>query len=190
MCYSLARGFKFTVELFEKNSQFGEKENKNSGTWYPIVQIQLDCWGLTCQIHQRQQWVLAWVLSLPSALINIAGSKRKQPSSLSDYSVLDTIGTGTFGVCRKVQRKRDGQVRARRACFPQAHLLHKDLCLEGTQLWRHDRARETHACVRSQHSAWVASYQHCALSRQVMRFAAFEEHYKLSLCLCFLFVES
>eukprot|EP00052_Salpingoeca_macrocollata_P010528 m.81990 g.81990 ORF g.81990 m.81990 type:complete len:416 (+) comp17604_c0_seq3:187-1434(+) len=32
------------------------------------------------------------------------------PSTKSDYSVLETIGTGTFGVCRKIRRKSDGKV--------------------------------------------------------------------------------
>eukprot|EP00730_Choanoeca_flexa_P018382 TRINITY_DN8930_c0_g2_i1.p1 TRINITY_DN8930_c0_g2~~TRINITY_DN8930_c0_g2_i1.p1 ORF type:complete len:387 (+),score=52.92 TRINITY_DN8930_c0_g2_i1:96-1256(+) len=36
------------------------------------------------------------------------GSKRH--SKLSDYVELETIGTGTFGICKKIQRKSDGQV--------------------------------------------------------------------------------
>ena len=32
------------------------------------------------------------------------------PSSLDKYEVLDTIGSGTFGTCKKVKRKRDGML--------------------------------------------------------------------------------
>jgi hypothetical protein len=33
------------------------------------------------------------------------------PSALGDYTVLETIGKGSFGTCRKVQSKKDGKVR-------------------------------------------------------------------------------
>ena len=32
------------------------------------------------------------------------------PSNLSDYEILETIGTGSYGICRKVRRKRDNKV--------------------------------------------------------------------------------
>ena len=35
---------------------------------------------------------------------------RKKHAQLADYVELDTIGTGTFGICKKVQRKTDGEV--------------------------------------------------------------------------------
>ena len=31
-------------------------------------------------------------------------------STLEDYEVLDTIGTGSYGTCKKIRRKRDGKV--------------------------------------------------------------------------------
>jgi hypothetical protein len=34
------------------------------------------------------------------------------PSAVADYTVLETIGKGSFGTCRKVQSKKDGKVRA------------------------------------------------------------------------------
>ena len=34
----------------------------------------------------------------------------KTALKLEDFEVLQTIGTGTFGVCRKVRRKNDGKV--------------------------------------------------------------------------------
>lgn len=41
--------------------------------------------------------------------------EKKRPSTVEDYLVLDTIGTGTFGICRRVQRRSDGAVRVRLA---------------------------------------------------------------------------
>jgi hypothetical protein len=34
----------------------------------------------------------------------------KNGAQVDDYVVLDTIGTGTFGICRKVRRKSDKKV--------------------------------------------------------------------------------
>ena len=35
---------------------------------------------------------------------------KKMPSLLSDYKVIDEIGTGSFGKCCKVQRLSDGKL--------------------------------------------------------------------------------
>ena len=35
------------------------------------------------------------------------------PAVFSDYEVLEIIGTGSYGVCKKIRRKKDGRVRAR-----------------------------------------------------------------------------
>ena len=34
----------------------------------------------------------------------------RHPSKLHEYQVMETIGTGSFGTCRKVSRKADGKV--------------------------------------------------------------------------------
>lgn len=39
------------------------------------------------------------------------GRSRRRASTTSDYTVLDTIGTGTFGICRRVRRNADDAVR-------------------------------------------------------------------------------
>ena len=36
-------------------------------------------------------------------------SKRKKMGKLSDYEVVEEIGTGTFGTCCKIRRISDGQ---------------------------------------------------------------------------------
>lgn len=35
---------------------------------------------------------------------------NKRATRLEDYQALATIGTGSFGVCKKVRRKSDGKV--------------------------------------------------------------------------------
>lgn len=37
-------------------------------------------------------------------------SKHRQATKLSDYTVLETVGTGSFGICTKVRRNVDGKV--------------------------------------------------------------------------------
>ena len=37
----------------------------------------------------------------------------KTALKLEDFDILQTIGTGTFGVCKKVRRKSDGKVSLR-----------------------------------------------------------------------------
>ena len=41
------------------------------------------------------------------------------PSSLDEYEVLCTIGTGSYGTCKKIRRKKDGKVR-----YHSHHLTH------------------------------------------------------------------
>ena len=35
---------------------------------------------------------------------------NKMPTSLDDYEVLETIGTGSYGICKKIRRRKDGRV--------------------------------------------------------------------------------
>ena len=42
--------------------------------------------------------------------LKVAELKPRMPSSLDDYEVLHTIGTGSYGTCKKIKRKRDGKV--------------------------------------------------------------------------------
>lgn len=32
------------------------------------------------------------------------------PSSLDDFDVIGTIGSGSYGTCKKIRRKKDGKV--------------------------------------------------------------------------------
>ena len=32
------------------------------------------------------------------------------PSTLEDFEVIATIGTGSYGTCKKIRRKKDGKV--------------------------------------------------------------------------------
>ena len=41
----------------------------------------------------------------------IMPSKHRHATKLSDYTVLETVGTGSFGTCTKVRRNMDGKVR-------------------------------------------------------------------------------
>ena len=41
---------------------------------------------------------------------DMATARKIKGGSLSDYRVLSTIGSGSFGVCKKVRRIADGKV--------------------------------------------------------------------------------
>ncbi len=36
--------------------------------------------------------------------------EKKMPSSLDDYEVISTIGSGSYGTCKKIRRKKDSKV--------------------------------------------------------------------------------
>lgn len=70
----------------------------------------------------------------------------KTEAKLEDYKVLATIGTGNFGVCRKVKRKSDRKVKDNYLDPPTfergfcnmnlAHFI--GICVERNRLWRNE----------------------------------------------------
>lgn len=38
-------------------------------------------------------------------------SSPRMQTILEDYEVLSTVGTGSYGTCKKIRRKKDGKVR-------------------------------------------------------------------------------
>lgn len=46
--------------------------------------------------------------------INFQGNflyfRPRMPSTLDDFDVIGTIGSGSYGTCKKIRRKRDGKV--------------------------------------------------------------------------------
>ncbi|KAL5009383.1 hypothetical protein ScPMuIL_014964 [Solemya velum] len=49
-------------------------------------------------------------ISTLSAKIKSASSSSKMPTSLEDFEVLSTIGTGSYGTCKRIRRKKDGKI--------------------------------------------------------------------------------
>ena len=46
-----------------------------------------------------------------SMLVDCSKQQQKMPSSLEDYEVVATIGSGSYGTCKKIRRKKDGKVK-------------------------------------------------------------------------------
>ena len=44
-------------------------------------------------------------------LVDCSKQQQKMPSSLEDYEVVTTIGSGSYGTCKKIRRKKDGKVK-------------------------------------------------------------------------------
>lgn len=68
----------------------------------------------------------------------------KTVAKFSDYKVLATIGTGSFGTCKKIQRNSDGKVyKYKYGIFLAFHLhlsgilivIYSDIRMEGDKLW-------------------------------------------------------
>ena len=44
-------------------------------------------------------------------MIHVNFHFRSKTTTLDDFEVLSTIGTGSYGTCKKIERKKDGKVR-------------------------------------------------------------------------------
>lgn len=72
---------------------------------------------------------------------------------MDEFEVVEVIGSGQYGVCKKVRKKSDRKVikifRSRKNNTTNVSFV-VDICLEGARLWPNDRSRKETALSRGQ----------------------------------------
>ena len=73
---------------------------------------------------------------------------------LDEFEIVEVIGSGQYGVCKKVKKKSDGKVENNMSNNERARFTlntrYIDFCMEGTRLRSNDRSGEEVAVSRGQ----------------------------------------